>query len=125
MRFNAKALTLKRFTQEKECRFMPNQSYADKMAETNVMLSGLRNNISRLAKRGVTQEFIDEFAAKYQMVQELNSKQEALKAQLKVQTSEYDAEMSDLEAKVSEVRKIVKLEMEPESWRAFGITATR
>lgn len=104
---------------------MPNQSYANKMAEIKVMISGLLCNAERLAKRGVAAEFIADFNARFQKVQELNSEQEALKAKLKMKTSEFETELAGLEAKASEARKIVKIEMEQESWRAFGIDAPR
>ena len=48
-----------------------------------------------------------------------------LKAKLKTKTAALETKMDELGAMMSEARKVVKLEMESESWKSFGISATR
>jgi hypothetical protein len=55
----------------------------------------------------------------------LDNEQEDLKAKLKTKTAALDTKMSELDAMMSEARKVVKLEMEKECWKSFGIAATR
>lgn len=104
---------------------MPNISYAEKMNEVSVMLSGLQANSERLAKRGLTPEFLTRFSELHNKVQQINSEQETLKAKQKEKTSQLETEYVELDKMASEARKIVKLEMPPESWKEFGIQAKR
>ena len=48
-----------------------------------------------------------------------------LKAKLKTKTAALETKMDELGAMMSEARKVVKLEMESESWKSFGISASR
>lgn len=100
-------------------------SYAEKMNEASVMLSGLEAKAERLAKRGLTPEFLMKIKERHNKVMQTNSEQEALKARLKEKTSQLNAECAELDEMLTEARKIVKLEMPPESWKEFGIQAKR
>lgn len=66
---------------------MPNISYAEKMNEVSVMLNGLEANSERLAKRGLTPEFLERFKGLHNKVIQIDSEQEALKAKQKEKTS--------------------------------------
>jgi len=58
-------------------------------------------------------------------VQTLDDEQEDLKAKLKTKTASLDSNIETLEKLLSEARKVVKLEMEKESWKSFGIADSR
>jgi hypothetical protein len=48
-----------------------------------------------------------------------------LKAKLKTKTASLDSTIDGLEKLISEVRKVVKLEMEKKTWKSFGIADSR
>jgi hypothetical protein len=64
------------------------------------------------------------FAAQKQ-AQTLDDEQKDLKANLKTKTASLDSTIDNLEKLLSEARKVVKLEMEKESWKSFGIADSR
>ena len=75
---------------------MATQSYAERISQAEVMLSGLKNNRQQLEKRGIDQAFIDKMTADTADAVRLNNEQEALKAQLKVKTAELSDKMKEL-----------------------------
>ena len=56
---------------------------------------------------------------------ELNAEQEALKSRLKEKTAQIDEAVVSLKAKLSEARKVIKLELPQTGWKEFGITDVR
>lgn len=100
-------------------------SYADKINLMKVMLSGLKANTDKLSKRGLDVAFVKKFEDAYQNVIMLDNEQETLKARLKEKTAMLDRGMEDIEALLSESKKIVKLDIPKERWREFGITDSR
>ena len=48
--------------------------------------------------------------------------QEDLKAKLKTKTASLDSTVDGLEKLMPETRKVVKLEMEKQTWKSFGIS---
>jgi len=71
------------------------------------------------------QTFISGLETVYLQAQKLDDEQEALKARLQEKTTELDGVLEDLALKVSEGKKIVKLDLPKESWKEFGITDAR
>jgi hypothetical protein len=51
----------------------------------------------------------------------LDNEQEDLKAKLKTKTAELDSKIDGILKMMSEAKKIVKLKMEKEAWKSFGI----
>ncbi|MDR0364119.1 MAG: hypothetical protein LBH92_03770 [Bacteroidales bacterium] len=97
------------------------KSHAQKISQAEIMISGLKNNQQQIEKRGVSQEFIDKMAADIIAAVRLNNEQEALKAQLKVKTTELTAKMEILDKAYAEAKKIVKLDFPQAQWKEFGI----
>jgi hypothetical protein len=97
------------------------RSYAETINSAKVMLSGLKSNADRVSKRGAGADFVTKFESAFAASQTLDSEQEDLKAKLKTKTAALDAKVGELEKLMSEARKVVKLEMEKESWKSFGI----
>jgi len=104
---------------------MIKKTYAESIKDAEVMSAALGNNATRVAKRGLTTEFITLLKTHIQKAIMLNNEQEKLKADLKQKTAELDAMMSSMNAEVAEARKIVKIEFPQTQWLEFGVDAKR
>lgn len=91
------------------------KSYAEIMNSAKVMISGLRGNGDRVAKRGCDAAFVPHLESAQKQARALDDEQEDLKAKLK--TAALDSTISSLEKLISEARKVVKLEMEKKPGR--------
>ena len=100
---------------------MSKTTYAEVLNSAKVMSSGLGGNAGRVAKRGISADFIRRLDVLRTDAMKLDNEQEDLKARLKTKTAELDNRMKELKGMMSEARKVVKLEMEKESWMSFGI----
>jgi hypothetical protein len=101
------------------------KSYADSINSAKVMLAGLKLNTERVGKRGISADFIAELETAQKSAQDLDNEQEDLKAKLKTKTAELGVKMENLDKMMSEAKKAVKLEMEKEAWKSFGIQDAR
>lgn len=104
---------------------MPKNSYAENINSVKLMLAGLKQYPDRVGKRGLDTKFIADLEAMHKSAQDLDNAQEDLKAKLKEKTSVLDDQISAMDEKMSEAVKAVKLEMEKETWKSFGIQASR
>jgi FMN-dependent NADH-azoreductase len=100
---------------------MPNRSHAQTLNFGRVMASGLDQNNDRVAKRGLTKDFVKKLNETVAAAQTLENEQESLKARLKEKTASFDANMAELVKQLSEAKKVIKLEMPQETWKEFGI----
>jgi hypothetical protein len=100
---------------------MPTRTHAQTLHFGRVLASGLDQNKDRLAKRGLTKEFVKKLNDTVAAAQTLENEQESLKAKLKEKTVAFDAAMTELTKQLSEAKKVVKLEMPQEAWKEFGI----
>ena len=85
------------------------------------MLAGLNTNTERLAKRGITAEFITKLQTLHDEAKALDNEQEALKARQKEKSDALNKKMEEVEAVYREAKKVVKLDLPKESWKEFGI----
>jgi hypothetical protein len=104
---------------------MSSLSFADKIEGIHLMLGGLANNTDKLAKRGVSPEFITAFTTAYNEVLALDREQAALIARQKEKTLAINEKLDDTMEYYREARKIVKLDFPQESWKEFGIDVQR
>jgi archaellum component FlaC len=104
---------------------MASQSYAQKMNNSKVMISGLKQNVERLAKRGLGSDFTTNYENIHNEAQSLDNEQEKLKAELKTKSEILNQKIKELDALYSESKKIVKIEMDSSSWKEFGIQDKR
>jgi ribonuclease I len=104
---------------------MSKDSYAEEVAAIRVMLSGARAHLTQLSKRGIDQAFITGFEADLNDMITMNNEQEALKARLKEKTAALDETSETAKKKMSELKKMIKIELPQESWREFGIEDKR
>jgi hypothetical protein len=104
---------------------MSKPTYADRIASAQVMVAGLRNNAEQVARRGLDIKFIDSVDADKSDASTLNGQQEKLKADQKSKTAELLAKLDELDAKMAEAKKVVKLEFPQSRWKEFGIDDKR
>jgi hypothetical protein len=104
---------------------MGNQSFADKVEEIHLMLGGLASNTDKLAKRGVSPEFLTAFTKAYNDLRALDLEQAALIARQKEKTVEINEKLDETLNFYREARKVVKLDIPQESWKEFGIAVQR
>ena len=97
------------------------KSYAETINDGKVMISGLKSNTERVAKRGLSADFITNLENVQKIVMDLDNEQKDLKAKLKSKPAELEKNKVIYSSLMSEARKVVKLEMEKESWKSFGI----
>ena len=100
---------------------MPGKTYAETTNDTKTMLSGLKNNLDTVARRGIDKDFISRMESSLEIVKQLDNEQEQLKAMLKTKTTELDAELVKIKAMLSEAKKVVKMSIDQAGWREFGI----
>lgn len=100
-------------------------SYADEIAATKVLLSGLKANSEGLTKWGIDSEFLTAYEEVFNEVMELDNEQEALKARLKEKTAVLDGKVGTMLKQYGNAKKIVKMQLPKESWKEFGIEDVR
>ncbi|MDR2120131.1 MAG: hypothetical protein LBP64_04560 [Tannerella sp.] len=104
---------------------MGRKTQAQEVADTGVMVNGIRAHQDILAQRKIDTAFADVLQACTDACIKLNTEQETLKAKLKEKTEEFDAAFEAMLKKAAEARKIIKLDMPQSSWREFGIDDKR
>lgn len=107
---------------------MPNwsvKSFGDKMNDVNVMITGLRVQISRVSRRGIEEEFVKNLESNMNEARKLDTEQEKLKADLKKKTVQLDGLVAVLNKLMDEAKRVVKLEFNQEEWKEFGISDKR
>ena len=83
---------------------LANKSYAKKLSDAQVMLSGLKAH-DEFAHRGSDAAFIGNLGTKINSSIELNNERERLKADLKTKTAQLDSEVSAMMALATEAQK--------------------
>lgn len=100
-------------------------TYSKKIELAQVMVSGLKQFATDVAKRGLDAEFTTKLDEVTTSAVELNNQQETLKAELKTKTEELETLLAELDKQLSESKKVVKLSIPQSSWKAFGIESSR
>ena len=101
------------------------KSYSLEITDAQVMLAGIRANCEVLSERKIDGKFADELDGNIISCVTLNNEQEQLKAKLKEKTQALNRQISELRAKTSQARKIIKMDMPQASWKEFGIADKR
>jgi flagellar capping protein FliD len=97
------------------------RSFAEVLNATDVMEAGIRKHLDKLTRRGIDEAFVENFKKLKESVRTQNNEQESLKAQLKKKTDLLYQEFDKLTERLSECRKLVKLDIDQELWKEFGI----
>ncbi|UCH94928.1 MAG: hypothetical protein JSV88_32390 [Candidatus Aminicenantes bacterium] len=101
------------------------RSFAEILNAADVMEAGISKYLDKLTRRGIDEAFVENFKKLKDNLRELNNEQESLKAQLKKKTDVLNQEFDELSNRLSECKKLVKLDIEQELWKEFGIQDTR
>ena len=101
------------------------KAFADAMNNTKVMIAGLKKNVEQMSKRGIDTDFIEKIENLYVANQGKDNEQEDLKAKLKTATAQLNSGMKEMDELYSEAKKMVKVEMDQETWKTFGISDSK
>ena len=100
-------------------------SYAEQIKSAKEMLGGLKANQDILTQWGVDQAYLANFDKLYQDTQDYGNEQQALKSRLKEKTAAVNANLTALRKLRRNGRHMVKDQFPQESWKEFGVAATR
>ena len=95
-------------------------SYAARINRVKSILGGMAAYADKLAKWGITQDFITDMTTLYTQVNDNEQKKNALKASTQQLTAEQDELMEKLESSCAMVKKLVRFELPKETWPEFG-----
>jgi hypothetical protein len=101
------------------------KSFAENINQNNVMISGLKSNQERAAKRGFGSDAVSAMETDINDAKILNNEQETLKAKLQTKTEELNKKMEKIDKQYNEAKKVVKLEFDKSQWKEFGIDDKR
>ena len=89
---------------------MPAGTLASQVNKARLMAEGMRGNLTRLQRRGVTEEHVNAGATLAADLERLDQEQEALKSQVQAKTAEVKAGQKALQDWYSESRALARLE---------------
>ena len=99
------------------------RTFAEIVNKSRLMIAGLRNNTAEVNRRGIDASFITEY--ELQELEKLDAEQERLKAELKMKTEAALTKRKQVESKLSEAKKVVKLSLPQAQWVEFGMEDKR
>jgi hypothetical protein len=99
-----------------------NLSIHTQLGRAEEMMAGMAAHAERLAKRGIDAEFVARMKASHVEALEAQERKMAFKARMMESRAERNQHLEELHRLYAEVRKQVKIELPPETWREFGIT---
>ena len=88
---------------------MATKTYSQKITNAKVLIDGLKKIKSNLREK----------------IETLNSENEGLKAESKKKTEDINSKLKELDKLYSQMKKRVKLDIEPSLWGKFGIEDKR
>ena len=103
---------------------MAKKTYSTNLVESQVMIDGLKGRNDKLPL-GVKAEDITKLEELRKKMETLNSEQEKLKADLKTKTQELSKTITEIESKVSFIKKLIKIDIPQTPWKEFGIEDKR
>ena len=101
------------------------RTFAEIVNKSRLMIAGLRNNVAEVNRRGIDASFITEYENELQELERLDAEQERLKAELKMKTEAALTKRKQVESKLSEAKKVVKLSLPQAQWVEFGMEDKR
>ena len=96
---------------------MATKTYSQKITNAKVLIDGLKKIKSNLPA-GITDDTILN-------LETLNRENEGLKAESKKKTEDINSKLKELDKLYSQMKKRVKLDIEPSLWGKFGIEDKR
>ena len=101
------------------------KALAIQVSDARVMADGIKSRLESVSRVGLTEAKAESLTALSDEIDALNSKQEELKALLKNQTAQIEAKLSTLATEYAEAKKLVKISVEQNDWKTFGINDKR
>lgn len=101
---------------------MATRSFAQILSDAELMADATKAHEAELKAVGLPEGAADEVKKIVDALNTLNKQQEKLKADLKSTTTEMTRNQAELEKKVADMRKRIKLAIAQEQWREFGIS---
>jgi len=100
-------------------------TFAQSLSDARLMADAVKANEEKLVADGMPKDTVEVLTKTIALMSDLDTKQEKLKAELKATTASLEAKSIELSQVMTATRQRVKLCMPKESWKEFGITATR
>lgn len=99
---------------------MSKPPYAKRVSDAQVMADGIKEMKDNLPL-GVQESDATQLETLKKEVENLNSQQESLKAELKKLTERLNTKEDEMDNLYSKLKKRIKLEIAPSLWKKFGI----
>jgi hypothetical protein len=96
------------------------QSYGDKISSAHVVITATREYLPQLTRRGIDESLVVRLEELVRTATDSNNRQELLKGELRKMTAALDAVIVEMGTKLSEIKKIVKIEIPRPEWKKFG-----
>lgn len=100
-------------------------TFAQKMSDARLMSAGIKAHKEELASVSLGEENALELDSIVANLQNLDSKQEKLKSDLKTCTLDIAEETRRLDLRIRDARKRVKLTISQTGWQEFGIAGKK
>lgn len=97
------------------------RSFAQKLSDARLMSAGIKAHKAELASVSVGEEQAEAIEALSAALQEIDSRQEKLKAELKTCTAELSEKTKQLDTSMMDAKKRIKLVIAQSGWQEFGI----
>lgn len=104
---------------------MAGKPFLKVLGEARLLASGIRKNLTLLAKRSIDEQRAQEFDTLAQELEDIDKEQESLKARLKNITEELNAKTKFLRAEMSNDVQVIKADVPQSLWKEFGIQAKK
>lgn len=104
---------------------MKNGSYADQALAAKLMLAGLKAHGEMMGKGGLDAAYLAKLEGLFQEALAAYHEQQALKARLKEKTASVNNLFYAMEKVRNKAKKMIKIELDQESWQEFGISDSR
>lgn len=101
------------------------QSFAQRVSEGRLMAAGIRAHAEELKGVSLGEEQAADIEAMVAALQEIDTRQEKLKADLKTCTADLSAKGKALSDAIADAKKRVKLAIPSSGWQEFGISAKK
>jgi hypothetical protein len=98
------------------------KTFAQKLSDARLMSAGIRSHADELKGVSLGEERAAEIDSVVAALQELDTRQEKLKAELKSCTAEISEKEKSLGSAIQDSKKRVKLSIPQPLWQEFGIS---
>ena len=101
---------------------MQKNSYAEKIKDSEVLLSGFKQNKENFIEKGYTSDkYLTDFEKLLNETIEFNNKQESSKANMVTNTVELNRMLDDLNNMRQHLKQIVRSHVPSHEWKSFGM----